>query len=132
MNSKNINLEIETNRLGEESNSANERSNSAQSRDITPEITAVVIGELKLKILDIEKRFPNAGPSQILHRCCKKLEYEAQFLDRGNSSAHYVCQLRIKSTEFYPYHENSFEGKGVSKTDAKSNAIDNLLNLVKS
>ena len=91
-----------------------------------------MIGELKLTILDIEKKFPNAGPSQILHRCCKKLEYEVQFLDKKNSSAHYVCQLRIKSSEFYPYHENSFEGKGVSKADAKSNAIDSLLNLVKS
>ena len=43
-----------------------------------------------------------------------------------------MCQFKIKSVEFGQYGEELFAGKGVSKAVAKSNAIESLLNLVKS
>ena len=130
-------LESEVIKLGEQVSSSIEESTSTTTEMLTLQTTdnlikdAEVAGDLKMKILELDEKFPNAGPSEILHRCCKKLEYEAHFLDKKKSSPHYVCLLRIKSKELMKYHDKQFEGKGISKAVAKSNAMEALLNLIK-
>ena len=142
LTNENNEMKVEITKFEDKRKSTVDKYTSAHSRAITPEIidplskdgskTAEVTGELKNKILELEKKFPNAGPIQILHRCCKKLEYNVHFLDKKKFSAHFVCQFKIKSVEFGQYGEELFAGKGVSKAVAKSNAIESLLNLVKS
>ena len=88
-----------------------------------------VKGDIKVKILTVEENFPDAGPGEILHKICKKFEYEASFISVSGS---YVCTLKVKSQEFEQYCNKSWEGKGISKTRAKKDAMLSLLSYIKS
>ena len=88
-----------------------------------------VSGDLKVKILAVEEKFADAGPGEILHRVCKKFEYEASFV---SLSGGYVCTLKVKSQEFEQYCNKLWEGKCNSKAGAKKNAMLSLLSYIKS
>ena len=85
--------------------------------------------DLKVKILAVEEKFADAGPGEILHRICKKFEYEASF---DSVSGGYVCTLKVKSQEFEQYWNKLWEGKCNSKAGAKKNAMLSLLSCIKS
>ena len=87
--------------------------------------------KLKLKILEIEEKFVNAGPAEILHRSCNKFEYEAKFSVKLNVSDNYICTLKIKSCDLEQYSRNNWEGRGRSKAVAKADAMLSLLNTIK-
>ena len=99
----------------------------------SPQKLSMTSLELKDKLNEIVQKYPNAGPAEVLHRCCKFLVYDAEFIDGGtNESDRFTCKLRIRNFEFISSYDKIWEGRGKSKYMAKQNAFSLLISFLTS
>ena len=99
------------------------RGNKA-AKDVV-KINSEIAKQMKLKIYEVEEKWADAGPCEILKRCFNKFEFSVKFSDKVYSRDMFVCTLKIDGIDdgFEQCMERCWIGKENSKKLAKKNAF---------
>jgi myosin heavy subunit len=107
------------------------RGNKA-AKDVV-KINSEIAKQMKLKIYEVEEKWADAGPCEILKRCFNKFEFSVKFSDKVYSRDMFVCTLKIDGIDdgFEQCMERCWIGKENSKKLAKKNAFISFLKELK-